>query len=583
MSRSPESQVPERRKLFLVLAAAAALLIAGVVMGIYNERQHQNMKAQSTDVQAQILAASVTAALTFDEASSAQEYVKALGSDPEIEAVRVYNAKGEIFASYARPDNAEGGHIVVLRPVVENGQTIGKVYLRTAAEPWLRRLARYSGVGLLLVMGGLLIAAMASAQATLARANAELETRAEELAQANRHLLIEMAEREKAEDALRQSQKMEAIGKLTGGVAHDFNNLLMVASSGLDLMDRTTDPARRAFLKDGIRQAIERGAGLTRQLLAFSRRAPLNPTTVELGSRIEGMRVLLERSLREDIQIRLRLAPNLWPVHIDSSQLELALLNIAVNARDAMPEGGVITVAAENLSGVADGELQGDFVHLSITDTGEGIAPDLLSRVFEPFFTTKEVGRGTGLGLSQVYGFAHSSGGDIRITSTQGKGATVSLYLPRSQAAALPEPAKPAPPALTAVTGKGKILLVEDDDTVAALVTEMVTELGYEPTRAANAAAALDILDKDNSLELVFSDMVMPGSMNGLDLAREIGRRRPGLPVLLTTGFSEAATAAAAEGVRLLVKPYRIEALAAELEAVRPTPPERRKRARKAK
>ncbi|HEY3813115.1 MAG TPA: ATP-binding protein [Caulobacteraceae bacterium] len=556
------------RNLFVVLGLAIALIASGVAMAVYNEQVQQTQRVRAVRVQADILASSITAALSLGTSQDAQEYVNALAANPDIEDVRVYDTSGKLFASYARPAHAAGGHIVVERPVVEKGQTFGRVYLRTEAEPLARRIARYSGVGLLTVMGALLVAVLAAAQASLARANRELEARAAELADANETLLIEMSEREKAEEALRQSQKMEAIGKLTGGVAHDFNNLLMVASSGLDLMERTADPARRSVLRDGIRQALERGASLTRQLLSFSRRAPLNPETVDLADRIENMRVLLERSLREDIEVRLRLAPDLWPVRIDSSQLELALVNIAVNARDAMPQGGIIQVAAENHPAMDDGDLKGDFVRLAISDTGEGIAPDLISRVIEPFFTTKEVGRGTGLGLSQVYGFAKASGGDLRITSEAGKGTTIALYIPRSTEPVVEQP-KIARRGRTAGKAKGRILLVEDDETVAALVIDMVTELGYEPTRAATAAAALEALEKDKSLELVFSDMVMPGPMNGLDLAREIGRRRPDLPVVLTTGFSDAAAAATAEGMRLLVKPYRIEALAAELEAVR--------------
>jgi signal transduction histidine kinase/ActR/RegA family two-component response regulator len=556
------------RNLALVLGLAIALIGSGIAMAVYNEHENQAQRVRAVRVQADILAASVTAALTFDGQANAQEYVNALGSNPEIETVRVYDAQNHIFAAYNRAAHAVGGHIVVVRPVTENGQHLGAVYLRTEAEPLERKLARYSGVGLLTVMGALLAAVLIAAQNSLTRANRELEVRASELAAANETLLVEMAEREKAEEALRQSQKMEAIGKLTGGVAHDFNNLLMVASSGLDMMERTADPARRSILRDGIRQALERGASLTRQLLSFSRRAPLNPETIDLADRIEGMRVLLERSLREDIEVQLRLAPDLWPVRIDASQLELALVNIAVNARDAMPTGGVIRVAAENHPGMDDGELKGDFVRLAVSDTGEGIPEDMLARVIEPFFTTKEVGHGTGLGLSQVYGFTRASGGDLRIKSEPGKGATMELYLPRSLEPVQPR-VKPQRAARASKGAKGRILLVEDDETVAALVTDMVTELGYEPTRATTAAGALEVLDREQDLELVFSDMVMPGPMNGLDLAREIGRRRPDLPVVLTTGFSDAAAAATAEGMRLLVKPYRLEALAAELEAVR--------------
>jgi CheY-like chemotaxis protein len=251
--------------------------------------------------------------------------------------------------------------------------------------------------------------------------------------------------------------------------------------------------------------------------------------------------------------------------------MELALLNIAVNARDAMPAGGHIVISGENLPAYADGALSGDFVRVSVTDTGRGMAPEMISRVFEPFFTTKERGQGTGLGLSQVYGFSRASGGDVRIESEQDKGTTVSLLLPRSTKP-LTVQAVEAPGKKTPARGQGRVLLVEDDDGVASVVGEMLRELGYDPTRAAEAAQALAVLESERPFDLVFSDMVMPGDMDGIGLAHEIHRRRPGLPVVLTTGYSEAAAAANQDGLRLLVKPYRIEQLAAELQAARNDP-----------
>jgi signal transduction histidine kinase len=411
------------------------------------------------------------------------------------------------------------------------------------------------------------VAVLGAAQAALTRANRELRRQARDLAEANEALRIQIAEREKAEEALRQSQKMEAIGQLTGGVAHDFNNLLMVASSGLDLMERTEDPARRDLLKNSIRQAVDRGSSLTRQLLAFSRPTAQKPQVIDLADQIEGMKVLLERSLREDIEVELRLPKDLWLVEVDPNQLEVALLNMAVNARDAMPAGGKITIAAENRAGVADAALRGDYVQLCVIDTGKGMSPELVSRVFEPFFTTKERGQGTGLGLSQVYGFARASGGEVRIESTPDEGTTISIYLPRQKKPLSTLVAEEARPAATP-RGRGKVLLVEDDEAVAALVDDMLRELGYQPTHVANAAEALAALD-GGKFDLVFSDMVMPGEMDGLGLARRILKTHPDLPVVLTTGFSEAAAAANEDGIRLLVKPYRIEQLAAELAAAR--------------
>jgi signal transduction histidine kinase/ActR/RegA family two-component response regulator len=561
----------------VAVGSALTLLLAGVLAGLYGERLYQAQKVREVGVQAEILAASVSAAVVFGDAPAAQEYVDALRTNPEIEAVGVYDHTGVLLAGFNRlgsplppkltkaaPATFDGPHLMVTRPMAEAGSPVGTVHVRSMLEPVSRRFTRYGAAALLVGMAALLLGVLGAAHAALTRANSELRQRARALAAANSELRVQIEEREKAEEALRQSQKMEAIGQLTGGVAHDFNNLLMVASSGLDLMDRTKDPARREMLKDSIRQAVDRGASLTRQLLAFSRRTALKPAVVDLATQVEGMRVLLDRSLREDIEVELRFAKGLWPVEVDPHQMELAVLNIAVNARDAMPTGGRIVISGENAPGLSDGGLEGDFVRLAVSDTGKGMAPEMVNRVFEPFFTTKERGQGTGLGLSQVYGFTHASGGDVRIESAVDEGTTIALLLPRSTKALTVvasdsgrEPEK----------GEGRLLMVEDDDGVASVVCEMLKELGYDPIRAASAAEALVTLKKDGPFDLVFSDMVMPGEMDGIELAREIRKRKPGLPVVLTTGFSEAAAAANQDGLRLLVKPYRIEQLAAELQA----------------
>ena len=565
------------------IAGAVALLIAGVAMGLVSESGYRSQRLHSTAVQADILAASLAAPLAFDDRKAAQEYVDALSANTDIQTAGVYNEMGELTARFGRagaqpPARApplrsayENRHAEVAVPVSQGGSQLGSVYLRTAGDPISATLVRHTGVTLLVAMAFLFVVVLGQAQATLARANVELEQRAAELSDANSELQIQMEERERAEDALRQSQKMEAIGQLTGGVAHDFNNILMVASSGLDLLDRTSDPQRRESLKDGIRQAVDRGASLTRQLLAISRRSALQPQVIDLRAQIEGMRVLLERSLRENISVAMELQDDLWPVEVDPSQLEVALLNIAVNARDAMPSGGQIAVTAANVSDLADGDLRGDYVRLSITDEGQGMARETLRRIFEPFFTTKGVGKGTGLGLAQVYGFTRASGGDVRVESEPGQGTTVCLFIPRSAKAPARASGESRAPqgSSTPEERHGRVLLVEDEDSVASLVKEMLNELGYDAVRAATAAAALRLLEAEQDLLLVFSDMVMPGRMGGMDLAREISRRRPGLPVVLTTGFSEAAAQAREQGFRLLMKPYRIHALGAALEAAR--------------
>jgi len=549
--------------LSIAVGLAIAIVAAAFAMAIYNEHLSQQERIRQAEVQVRILAGSVAAPLAFDDRAATKEYVNAQSSNPDVEAVAAYDMQGRLAASFVRtgpglpsrntlgPPRNDGSRLVVTSPVTEGETMLGSVYLRTALESPARRAMRYAGFALLIVMAALLVAVLGVANAR------EVE--------AYRKLQAEIREREKAEEALRQSQKMEAMGQLTGGVAHDFNNLLMVASSGIDLLDRTTDPARRERLRQGVRQAIDRGASLTQQLLAFSRRTPLKPEVVDIGDRLAGMHALLDRSLREDVAVEVKLPPGLWRIEVDASQLEVAVLNIAINARDAMPDGGTITIEARNEpSGRSDGA--GDLVRLAIRDTGVGVAPEMLSRVFEPFFTTKAVGKGTGLGLSQVYGFARASGGEAGVESKLGEGTTVWLRIPRSTKAPTVEPAAIAPRPPSAA-GRHRILLVEDDDNVAQLVEEMLRELGYEVVRAGDALAALEVLRNDSAFDLVFSDMVMPGDVGGLDLARDISRLRPNLPVILTTGYSAAAAAATNEGRRVLIKPYRIEALAAEFDA----------------
>jgi PAS domain S-box-containing protein len=367
-----------------------------------------------------------------------------------------------------------------------------------------------------------------------------------------------------AERQLRQAQKIDAIGQLTGGVAHDFNNLLMVISGGLSLLERVTDPERRQRVIAQMRQAADRGASLTRQLLAFARRQPLKAEPVDLPRQISGMRELLDRTLRGDVHVKTEFDADLWPIHVDPAELELVMLNLCVNARDAMPTGGVITIAARNVPAGSSAESSGDSVRIEVRDTGAGMPPEVLSRIFEPFFTTKEIGKGSGLGLPQVYGFVQQSGGVISAHSIVGGGTTITMLLPKSSAS---PPSAPASSSDTdaAAPGrplKGSILLVEDDDEVAALVTEMFRELGFRVVRVASAQAALGALADDFQVNLVFSDVMMPGPMNGIDLAREVRLRRPDLPIVLTTGYAGTALEAAeSESMRMLAKPYEIQAL----------------------
>ncbi|MDM0078714.1 PAS domain-containing protein [Variovorax sp. J2P1-59] len=373
----------------------------------------------------------------------------------------------------------------------------------------------------------------------------------------------------KAQEALRQSQKLESIGRLTGGVAHDFNNLLAVFANGLQLLERDMTAEQRERIHAAMRRAVARGTGLTHQLLAFTRRQAINPESIDLAAQLQGMREMLEHSLRGDIRVEMDFAADLWPVEIDVGEFELAMLNLFANARDAMPDGGVITIDARNVMKAADEGVSSACLQLSVADTGSGMPPEVLERVFEPFFTTKEVGKGSGLGLPQVYGFAQQSRGQIRIDSRIQAGTTVTLLLPRSLSKpALPVDATSAPQ----VSGDGSgrhVLLVEDDEEVAALTREMLGHLGFAVIHVASPAAALGALANARSIDIVFSDIMMPGGMSGLDLAREIRRRRPELPIVLTTGYAGAAAGMSNAEFRMLLKPYSLESLADALR-VRP-------------
>jgi len=367
---------------------------------------------------------------------------------------------------------------------------------------------------------------------------------------------------ERAQQQLAQSQKMEAIGHLTGGIAHDFNNLLMIVSGQVQLMKLRAKEPKDIRALDAIEQAARSGAGLTRQLLTFARRQTLNRVTIDLQERLSSIRDLLSSSVGGSVKLMMNIKPDVWPVETDPAELELALVNIAVNARDAMPVGGSLTIGTRNvaLQDAGPNQITGEFVALSLTDSGTGIPPEVLSKVFEPFFTTKEVGKGTGLGLSQVYGFARQGGGDAQITSVPGEGTTVTLYLPRSHAVCSPV----GPPQAMNdddIRGKGTILVVEDNTQVGDVSTLLLEQLGYRVRRTERPHAALELLAGENDVVLVFSDIVMPGDMDGLRLAQEIQERYPGLPVLLTTGYSSAAERVGTQ-FPIVRKPYDYRTLA---------------------
>jgi PAS domain S-box-containing protein len=368
---------------------------------------------------------------------------------------------------------------------------------------------------------------------------------------------------EKAREQLAQAQTMEALGQLTGGIAHDFNNLLMIVSGHAQLLQRRLTDQKQLQAVEAIQSAANRGESLTRQLLAFSRRQALSPVVADLYDRVEAVREMLGSSLRGNIELAFDIAEDIWPVRIDVGELELALVNIVVNARDAMPNGGTLIVSARNVTlKTGDvGELQGDFVALSVSDSGTGIPAEVLPKIFDPFFTTKAVGKGTGLGLSQVYGFAHQSGGSVVASSVLDHGTTITIYLPRSRDAAMPKPEIATQKTGAAVDGL--VLSVEDNAEVAQVTATLIEQFGYRVVRAGNASDALQCLQRDRTIDIVFSDIVMPGTMDGLALAQEIRKRHPDVPVILTTGYSDAAQTAKTQ-FPLLRKPFQ----ASELERV---------------
>ena len=399
----------------------------------------------------------------------------------------------------------------------------------------------------------------------------------DQLMVSNQQLLEQVSRREQVESQLRQSQKMEALGQLTGGIAHDFNNMLGVIMGAHDLIRRRLkkgDFGIERFV-EAATNASERAAVLTQRLLAFARQQPLAPQPIDANKMIINMSDLLHTTLGEQIRIETVAAAGLWTINADAQQLESAILNIAINARDAMPEGGRLTIETANTS-LDDAyckqnpEIEaGQYVMVAITDTGVGMPPDVAARVFDPFFTTKPAGKGTGLGLSQVYGFVKQSHGHIKIYSELGAGTNVKIYLPRLIADA--QDIKRGVPGTVSTGDRSEIILVVEDDTLMRrLATEALHDLGYTVLESENAANALAILDREADIKLLFTDVVMP-DVNGKKLADEAVRRRPGLKVLFTTGYTANAVVHGGvldPGVHLISKPFTLDRLAAKVRAV---------------
>jgi signal transduction histidine kinase/CheY-like chemotaxis protein len=412
--------------------------------------------------------------------------------------------------------------------------------------------------------------------AHLREVNTRLERMVAERDAAIATLRDEKAQRARAEEALVQAQKIEAVGQLTGGVAHDFNNLLTVIIGGLDTVRRHArkDPARVQRAADMAFLGAQRAAGLTARLLAFARRQPLSPTPLDINATVRGLTDLLHRTLGETIELECVLGAGVWTIEADHNQLESAIVNLAVNARDSMPDGGKLTIETANAElGHAYAELDaevvpGPYVVISVSDTGSGMSKETLSHAFEPFFTTKEVGKGTGLGLSMVYGFVKQSGGHVTIYSEVAEGTTVNLYFPRHfgdvphtspEVRALPQ------------GGSGEtILIVEDNDEVRAFSSMTLSDLGYDVITAANAREAMEILTGERRIDLLFTDVVLPGD-SGRVLSERAVMIRPGLRVLFTTGYSRNAIVHHGRldaGVQLITKPFTVDQLAIRVREI---------------
>jgi len=577
----------ERRQFNLVRFSALVLVVVGLVLGVQREISYRSQTAAAARVQADILAGAVSAALAFEDRPTLIQSLRAFQRDPDVQEAIVFDARGGAISlahdpQFHQPPREAStrrvdGRLVVTRAVVEEGVPLGWVRLVIAREPLGEVLGRYLGLGLMTLIAALLLW-------FAGRMAAQLERRAGQLEDANARLLDEMAQRAHAEEALRQSQKMEALGQLTGGVAHDFNNLLTVIMGGLETIGRQLgklpggpEAARIIRARDMALYGAERAATLTQRLLAFSRRQPLQPQTIDPNKLVQGMGDLLRRTLGETVDLETVLAGGLWKTLADAAQLENAILNLAVNARDAMPEGGRLTLETANAAldeayaeSVPEGLAPGQYVMIAVTDTGVGMREDILKQVFEPFFTTKEVGKGTGLGLSQVYGFVRQSHGHVAIYSEVGVGTTIKIYLPRHIGEEEDSAAR-APTDAALLVGDERVLLVEDHDDLRSYSAGILRELGYEVCEARDGEAALACLDEGFAPDLLFTDVVLPGGYNGRQLADAVLARRPGMPVLFTTGYTRNAIVHNGRldpGIDLITKPFTFDQLAQKVRSV---------------
>jgi signal transduction histidine kinase/response regulator of citrate/malate metabolism len=553
---------PERRRVFILWIGAVMLVMASVALAMREEVQHRIMIRQQAEAQTDVLAGSLGAALAFGDADAMRQYLDALLRNPQVAAAAIYGADGRPVATLvrkgsdpapARLTSSEtrqmGGRTLVTRPVVEQGVRLGYVYLQTTPESLSEFIARHTGLVILTLLALLLLTYMTRTAASLASANLRLSE--------------EIEARATAEEALRQSQKLEALGQLTGGIAHDFNNLLQAIHGAFELiLGKAGDEAVvRRWARNGV-EAAERGANLTRQLLAFSRQQKLETKAVVVSEALERMHDLLGRTLGPNIELVLDLHQNRFAVTTDVTQLELAVMNLAVNARDAMPNGGRLTIRTRRLDLADDALLPpGRYLQLQVIDTGEGMPLHVMRRAFDPFFTTKALGKGTGLGLAQVYGVARQAGGDARISSAPGGGTTVTLILREASGAGSAEDTEPQEPPRVTHVSAARVLLVDDDDAVRGVIRGGLEMRGFTVLEANSGEAALAMACEGRP-QIAVVDYAMPG-MDGAQTAERLRRLLPELPIVLASGHSDTAAVEKALGVAatMLRKPFDINDL----------------------
>ena len=566
-----KSRLSDRIAAIASTSGALLLVVAGLTIGLLNERAYQAGRHQALMAQAEVLAATVEPALVFLDRSASNELVQALRATSQIAAAGIYDAEGSRIAEFHRegatPSSVSGatGNLsrshAVTAPVIHEGRPIGVVYLTEASEPPTLLVRRHGGVALLLVAAVLLLLLAQSARRAQDRAAREVAARAEELERLNVDLQQQIERREVAEQALHQAQKMETLGQLTGGIAHDFNNLLQTVQGALDIISKQPADALRVerWSRIGL-EAAERGARVTAQLLAFSRAQKLEMRPVLVGLLVDKLRELLPSVVGAGVSIEFEVADTGEPVLADAIQLELAVLNLCINARDAMPNGGRITVSTRSETIGDDPELiPGRYLLLSVADTGVGMPKDVMAKAFDPFFTTKGVGKGTGLGLAQVYGIAKQSGGVARIESAAGCGTTVTILLPETTGETVVDRGDPNTP--ENLPSGARILVIDDDDGVRAFICDVLSLHGFECVAVASGATGLEHL-RSQAFDLLIVDYAMPG-MTGAEVVTAALAIRPALAIIVASGYAESDALEQATGrpVDLLRKPFDSSAL----------------------